>query len=465
MLKELVKERLMAAADEILALVERTIASYEEELSRTREEKELHRQKQGAVSKTHIVLHIEDVQQLIGRQEEPLPQPQVRSSTFKQGEPQPPHIKEEEYPQAPHIKEEEEELSTTQEGECLPGPDEAHLTKLPPTGVSVKTEEHEHKPSDSSQLHHNPNEENRGAEPPRSSSSPQHMATEADGDHCGGSQADKLLDPLSDNDNTTSHSPEDGDWDHTQEALSSDTDCEGDMRTQTDNKHSECSKKKTGKKRLACSERFSLKCNLTQQMLTHTGEKPFTCSVCDNTFTQRSTLKQHMTIHTGEKPFSCSVCDKRFSRKSNMESHMATHTREKPYSCSVCGDKFSLRYYLKRHMKSHTGEKPYSCSVCGDKFTLRYYLKRHTKTHTGEKPFSCSVCGNKFSLKSSMTRHMTAHTGEKPFSCSMCGQEFTRKDSMVHHVRRHRGKRACREGLESASDKKRPVTITNFAGR
>nr|XP_061833544.1 uncharacterized protein LOC133617541 isoform X2 [Nerophis lumbriciformis] len=35
MLKELVKERLMAAANEIFRLFERTIASYEEELERT----------------------------------------------------------------------------------------------------------------------------------------------------------------------------------------------------------------------------------------------------------------------------------------------------------------------------------------------------------------------------------------------------------------------------------------------
>ncbi|XP_061896103.1 uncharacterized protein LOC133645231 isoform X3 [Entelurus aequoreus] len=59
MLKELVKERLMAAADEIFALFESTITSYEEELCRTREEKERHRQQLEAVCKTQIVLHVE----------------------------------------------------------------------------------------------------------------------------------------------------------------------------------------------------------------------------------------------------------------------------------------------------------------------------------------------------------------------------------------------------------------------
>ncbi|XP_054628937.1 uncharacterized protein LOC129179564 isoform X2 [Dunckerocampus dactyliophorus] len=100
MLKELVKERLMAAADEIFALLERTMASYEEELSRTREENERQRQQLEAVYKTQFVLQIEGAQQVIGHQEEHPPQPQQD-------------------PQTPHVKEEAEEVWPTQEGECL----------------------------------------------------------------------------------------------------------------------------------------------------------------------------------------------------------------------------------------------------------------------------------------------------------------------------------------------------------
>ncbi|XP_054629014.1 oocyte zinc finger protein XlCOF7.1-like [Dunckerocampus dactyliophorus] len=367
MLKELVKQRLMMAADEIFALFERTIASYEEELYRMRAEKERQRQQQEALSKTHIVLHVEDVQQLIDHQEGCPPQLEAEGSILKQEDPQP-----------PHVKEEEEELWITQEGE------EADLTSLPLTGVSVKTEEHEDKPPESSQLHHSLSEENRGAEPPSSSSSnsPQHMMmTDADGDHCGGSQADKLLALLSVNEHT-SHSPED------EEALSSNADCEGDVRAHTDNKHSECSEKTKRFTCSVCAKRFSFPSVLTQHMQTHTGEKPFSCSVCDYRFARRSTLMRHMITHTGEKPFSCSVCDERFSRKSYMESHKRTHTGEKPFSCSVCSEKFAKKPSLTRHMTTHTGKKPFSCSVCGEKFAKRPSLTRHTWTHTAEKPFS-----------------------------------------------------------------------------
>ncbi|XP_054648917.1 uncharacterized protein LOC129190341 isoform X2 [Dunckerocampus dactyliophorus] len=206
MSKEFIRQRL---ADEILGTFERSMASYEEELSRTREE--LERQQPQAVCQAQVVLHIDDVQQLVNHQEE-LPHQGWRH-TFKQ-----------EDPQSPHVKVEEEELWTTQEGESLLGLDEAHLTKLPLTAVSVKTEDHEDKPPECSQFHHSPSEGNRGAQP-ASSGSPQHMTTEADGDHCGGSQADSLSSP-SDLDDTTSHSPEDEDGDDTQEPLSSDTDDE-----------------------------------------------------------------------------------------------------------------------------------------------------------------------------------------------------------------------------------------------
>ncbi|XP_061759628.1 uncharacterized protein LOC133554652 isoform X2 [Nerophis ophidion] len=96
------------------------MASYEEELSRTNEEKERRRQ-QAAVSKTPNVLHIED------------------------------------YQQPPHIKEEDKELCTNLEVVCLPGPEEADFFKLPLSGVSGKTDDHEEQPLESSQLRISPN--------------------------------------------------------------------------------------------------------------------------------------------------------------------------------------------------------------------------------------------------------------------------------------------------------------------
>ncbi|XP_061747220.1 uncharacterized protein LOC133545538 isoform X5 [Nerophis ophidion] len=100
-------------------MCERTIAEYEEELSPTKEENGRQHQLLGADFKKHkVVLHRKDIRQ-------PL-----------------------------HIKEEEEEMWTTQEKEYFLGQEEAEISKFPLTVVSVKTEEHEDKPPESSQLHH-----------------------------------------------------------------------------------------------------------------------------------------------------------------------------------------------------------------------------------------------------------------------------------------------------------------------
>ncbi|XP_072772677.1 uncharacterized protein [Nerophis lumbriciformis] len=406
MLRALVDQRLTAAVEEIFVVLERTIAEYEAELSRTKEEN--NRLLDAVFKKHQVVLHRTDVQQ-------------------------PPHMKEED--EDPHRKEEEED----------------DVSKFPLTVVSVKTEEHEDKAPESSQLHHSPNvqrvsaesqeeipskqqewsssvgqkelepphikeeeeelweqlqrlveandedeaqssqlhhsqsEENRGAELVS-----QHI-TEADGEHCEDikSEPDSIFAPLSDMDHMMSHSSDHSD--HIQKPLESKNDSNGDTRHHTNNKHFDCSE---------CGKSFRRKSHFTRHMRIHTGEKPFTCSVCKKSFSTKHYVTTHMRIHTGEKPFTCSVCKKSFSRKKYMITHMRTHTGENPFACSASNHSD----HIQKSLESKNDSK-------GD-----------TRYHTNNKHFDCSVCGKSFRQKSHCIRHMRMHTGEKPFTCSVAAQ-------------------------------------------
>ncbi|CAL4242769.1 unnamed protein product, partial [Meganyctiphanes norvegica] len=90
---------------------------------------------------------------------------------------------------------------------------------------------------------------------------------------------------------------------------------------------------------------------LVENVLTHTGEKPYQCSQCGETFSRKSSLIIHHRTHTGEKPYQCSQCDKAFSQKNNLVLHQRTHTGKKPYQCSQCDKAFYQIHQLVLHQR------------------------------------------------------------------------------------------------------------------
>ncbi|XP_061625202.1 zinc finger protein 37-like isoform X1 [Phyllopteryx taeniolatus] len=383
MLKDLVRERLIAAADEIFGLFETTIASYEEQLCRAKAENELQRQQLEAVCKTQVVLHVQDIQQR-------------RSSSLKQEHLQSPHIKEEKVEAdisklpltAPHVEsvdgndeppeslqfhhhspsrnrcggpppddllaplsdcDDMEELlgsdverediqqhnSSSLKQEHLQSPhikeekEEADISKLPLTAPHVESVDGNDEPPESLQFHHQSPSQNR----------------------CGGPPPDDLLAPLSD-------------CEDMEELLRTDVEREGD------DKQSNHSEKMT-----------TFDKEETSQMC----EQHFTCSICGKHLANNSILMRHLRTHTGEKPFGCIVCGKRFTQKPSMVSHMRTHTGEKPFVCLVCGKAFTQKPHLVSHMRTHTGEKPFSCSICSGRFRHRSNLNAHMRRHQTER--------------------------------------------------------------------------------
>uniref|UniRef100_A0A3B4VDU3 C2H2-type domain-containing protein n=1 Tax=Seriola dumerili TaxID=41447 RepID=A0A3B4VDU3_SERDU len=509
-LRGFVTERLAAASQEILAAVDGLVAGYEEEASGFREEIDRQRRLLEVLLQPRVILHktggkcsrrlrhdeednedeydknldmnnrtpsrgqfelgkhsghqISEVQnhmdlRMLILEEQ---QPEVLSKNDVQHllmieEEVPPELSlslDQEEPKSPNIKEEPEELWTSQEGEQLPGLEEADGTKVPLTPVHVKNEDDEEKPQ-SSQPHRSRTEESREAEPPSSSSAEQ-METEADGEDCGGSEPDRNLDPHGhlqpDTDELVSESSETEDSDpesglKSKEVHVSDTGCNSDVKPYS---CPECGKKMRRMRILqihmkihsaekpfgcdVCGERFRRKIHRKKHMKVHRGERPFGCDICGRRFKSRGYLFCHMKVHTGEKPFSCDICGKEFRAKWCLIGHMRVHSVEKPFRCDVCGRGFKSKGNLMGHMRVHSGERPFSCDVC--RRTFKHYMthKRHMKIHTGEKPFACDVCGERFKRTIHRTRHMKIHTGESPFVCDVCGEKFKRKSHHKRHM-------------------------------
>ncbi|XP_040909624.1 uncharacterized protein LOC121192125 [Toxotes jaculatrix] len=414
-LRALLTERLTAAAEEIIGLLEETVAEYEGRVERS--EREICRQRRllDAVLKPEVRLHRAvcpaDVQQLLVRTEE-CPSEQ-RSPSPDQEDPEP-----------PHIKEEEEELWSSQEGEQLQDLEEAEISRSTFSPVPVKTEDDEDKPQ-SSQLHQSHTEETCGGPGPGPART---------------SEPDRHLQPVSDDNSLDSTETEDSDCDWTQsndaasgtEAVRNREAAETDVGSSVKERPFPCS---------YCGKRFSLKGNLNRHIRDHTGERPFPCTGCEKSFKDSGSLTAHMRCHTGEQPYSCLFCGKNFSGRGNMTRHMRIHTGEKPFTCSVCNKSFHVKEHLNRHMKYHTGEKPFSCSVCGKGCAQKTDLKKHMRVHTGEKPFSCPFCGKCCAEKGDLTKHMRVHTGEKPFSCNICGKSCAQKGSLKIHMRIHTGEK------------------------
>ncbi|XP_071058333.1 gastrula zinc finger protein xFG20-1-like [Pseudochaenichthys georgianus] len=278
-LLSLVKQRLTAAAEDIFVLFERTIAEYEEELSRSKQENERHRKLLDAVLQPQLQIHRADVQQLVVVKEEVPPEQQEWSSSLDQEHPEPP----------PHIKEEQEELWISQEGEQLRGLEEADITKSTFTPVPVKSEDDEEKPQ-SSQLHQRQTK---------------HLETEADGEDCGGPEPARSSDPERHLQPETVDNPGDSSEPETGDSSEPDTEDSADWK----------------KTREPGSNSHRNKQDPVGDSRHSAGERPFGCSVCEKSFAHKVALKGHMRIHTGEKPFSCCICDKRFTHSHQVKSH------------------------------------------------------------------------------------------------------------------------------------------------
>ncbi|XP_034387734.1 zinc finger protein 112-like [Cyclopterus lumpus] len=317
LLNAFLNDRLTAAADEIFRAVKSTVAEYQSEILRSKEENErLKRLLNVAVQR--LLLQSEPHSDQPQEDAQPQEDPQPHESEWRRGVELLPQIKEE-----PHLKncpaDCSQEASDSEEGSCsrVEPPQRSH-PPLAPTACGRQSvsptplKAQEVKAESDGEAH---------SSPPSVTVHPNCRA--AQGDARGGTakshrtprteqQARGFLRSNGKNSthilqikNVRSLKPPPSRSSHPSQSIQRWHSCK------------------------ECGKGFSFACQLEVHMRWHTKEKPYSCAVCRKSFTTVSMLKRHHRIHTGEKPFRCHVCGKCFNQSAHLNTHFRLHTRER----------------------------------------------------------------------------------------------------------------------------------------
>ncbi|XP_039536434.1 zinc finger protein 131 isoform X2 [Pimephales promelas] len=108
-----------------------------------------------------------------------------------------------------------------------------------------------------------------------------------------------------------------------------------------------------------CEKQFDHFGHFKEHLRKHTGEKPFECPECHERFARNSTLKCHMSACQNgsgakkgrKKLYECQVCSSVFNSWEQFKDHLVTHTGEKPNHCTLCDQWFTQPRDLHTHLQ------------------------------------------------------------------------------------------------------------------
>ncbi|XP_075888832.1 uncharacterized protein LOC142892501, partial [Nelusetta ayraudi] len=323
-LKELVRDRLTAAAEEIFAVFHRVIVDYEKELEQRRKLFDAAWKPVVKLRRTEIPQQLVCKEEVIVEDQAPLNQD--KNSSQDQEEPEPPQIKEQ--------QEEESSLELKLKQE----PEDLHLCSA--EEESIKSEDQTVKW------------------------------------HCAESDVNFLV--------ITSVVSE-ANSDLQQLSLSAGVSPSRAQKEGEQEIESEIlNQRPVGKnQRVSTTDGsgFSSPGTSLQKKVIRTRKKQHVCKECGKSFSHPSKLIIHNRVHTGERPFVCQTCAKGFPTKAQLELHKMIHTGEKPYACHTCGKRFKTKSVRNRHNTIHTVEKLYVCDTCEKRFLTQRDLNFHKRVH------------------------------------------------------------------------------------
>ncbi|XP_054870475.1 zinc finger protein ZFP2-like isoform X1 [Amphiprion ocellaris] len=480
-LRELINQRLTAAAEEIFTEFEKTIVQYEEEIDRQRRLLD-------NIWKPEIKLHTTDLLQQHVQEENVLAEQnlcnQQRNSSVDQDD-----------PDAPQMKEEQEELCTSGEGEHLALMQEANtlvqcksncveisreISGVSDKPVSQLDEEIDYQPrlldpfwkpliilhridhphqdvwKERNGLAHQQlcNQEKKfrldqeDPAPPQIKEEEEKFSTcldqkdpepsqitEEPEELCASEQKEQIV--LNQATDTFLLTSADKDGDHSElepnrdQLLSSNSPVaesphqEGSKHVDSGSTRNAALKPKKSHNRESSHSNNVDKCSLSGSHCdTDTGRKSFKCDICGKTLKNENHMKKHHQIHKGIKPLPCKVNAALKPKKS--------HNRESSSNADKCSASGNHHY-------TDTSRKSLKCGICGNTFKNKNQMKKHHQIHNSAKPSADNACRKTFNLRSDLKVHMIIDKGNKQFSCETCGKRYSRNSHLTEHMRTHTG--------------------------
>lgn len=109
----------------------------------------------------------------------------------------------------------------------------------------------------------------------------------------------------------------------------------------------------------------------------------------------------------------CEYCGYRTRIRGNLRVHKRRHTGEKPFSCNICNATFAARYQLtthcERHVDMHLRRNRHWCKDCNLGFLSSRALYHHRPLHAEVKKYKCNLCNKSYAQAAGFAQHKRWH--------------------------------------------------------
>ena len=170
-----------------------------------------------------------------------------------------------------------------------------------------------------------------------------------------------------------------------------------------------------------------------------TSQKLFyNCSICQKRFKDKFLLAKHTSVCS---KYQCSQCMMGFPKRIDLQRHLLTHSGDKPHQCNICNQKFRQKSHLRKHcQKIHGLKDPMRCDFCTVSFRTQIAMSRHINKAHPEQSLSCQRCVNckmTFQNEEAFKEHLPSPDSLTSFNCDMCCRRLKSELGLIQHKKTH----------------------------